>query len=331
MKSIKDLKINLESKILQSERIVIVPHVKADFDAIGSAIGISLISQRLKKASIIVLDDTTYEENSGVQLIIDEALDDFCIINKDTYIEQYSENDLFILTDVNKNNLICLKDIITTESKTVILDHHEEGKDTVKSDCKYIDCNISSTCEIVTKLLNLFKIKPSECVANYLLSGIYLDTNRLQNKISPETMKTVALLMKYGADISKVSDLFAEDFYSDRRVQGLVSKAQITTYSIATVLAEEEIEYTKEELAKVADYLLKFKVDAAFAIGKIDSDIISVSARSKGKINVGQVMEKLNGGGNQHSAATKLEETSLEEVNKKLMKIIKPIYFTDYK
>lgn len=326
MEGIKDLRVNLEAKILQSEKVIIVPHLKADFDAIGSAIGISLIAKKLKKASIILLDDTIYNQNSGVQLVIDEVKDDFSIVTKETYLQQASSNDLFILTDVNKNNLICLEDMLKDEKRIVIIDHHEEGKETVNSDYKYINCNVSSASEIVTKLLNIFKIKPNADVANYLLAGIYLDTNRLQKNINEETMKTVATLMKYGADMNKVIDWFAEDFYSDRRVQELVSKAQITTYSIATVLAEEGMEYTKEELAKVADYLLKFRVDAAFAIGNIGDDTISISARSKGKINVGQVMQELNGGGNQHSAATKLKGITLQEANKQLLKVIKPKY-----
>ena len=124
--------------------------------------------------------------------------------------------------------------------------------------------------------------------------------------------------------MNKVTDLFAEDFISDRRVQELVSKAQISTYSIAIVMAEENIEYTREELAKVADYLLKYKVDAAFAIGNIGEDTVSISGRSKDKVNIGEVMQNLHGGGTQYSGATKLAGCTIEEAARKLTKVIKP-------
>ena len=174
------------------------------------------------------------------------------------------------------------------------------------------------------KLLCQFKVKPNSEIANYLLAGIYLDTNKLTKNVSSETMKTIAKLLESGASMNRVTDLFAEDFISDRRVQELVSKAKISTFSIAIVTAEDNIEYTREELAKVADYLLKYKVDAAFAIGNIGDDIVSISARSKERVNVGAVMQNLEGGGNQYSAATKLSNSTIKEAAERLMKIIQP-------
>ena len=327
MIEIKNLKVNLESKILESQNVVIVPHLGVDFDAIGSAIGISLVVKHLKRVPIIIVDDPFYKIDHGVQLIMDDAKKDFQILNTEKYQKIAREDDLFILTDVNKRGMIALKEQVKNEDKTIIIDHHEEDFSTVNSNCKYINCNVSSASEVVSKLLHLYKIKLSPEIANYLLAGIYLDTNKLTKNISPETMKIVAFLLESGASINEVTDLFTEDFNSDRKVQELVSKSKIITYSIATILADEGVEYTKEELAKAADYLLRYKVDAAFAIGYIDDNTISVSARSKERMNVGGVMKELEGGGNQYSAATKLNDTTIEEVGKRLMKIIEPKHY----
>lgn len=327
MEQIKNLKVNLESKILGSNNnVVIVPHIGIDFDAIGSAIGLSLIVKKLKKVPIIVIDDPIYKIDYGVQLIIDEAKNNFQILNREKYLQHQTPKDLFVLTDVNKEYLVCLKDILNNPDKIFIIDHHNEDEKTVKSNYKYINCNVSSASEVVTKLLGLYKIKPSPEIAKYLLAGIYLDTNKLTKNITSQTMKAVTFLLECGANMSSVTDLFSEDFNSDRRVQELVSKAKIITYSFAVILAEENAEYTKEELAKAADYLLKYRVDAAFAVGNIGDNTISVSARAKEKINVGEIMKELDGGGNQYSAATKLKNTTIDEVNKKLMKVIKPNY-----
>lgn len=326
MEVIKNFKINLEQKILEAGNVVIVPHTSVDFDAIGSAIGISLVVKKLKKASFILIDDLPNKIDHGCQLIIEDAKEKYPIINKDKYLQICTPNDLFVLTDVNKSHMICLNDEIKNEDSIIIIDHHNEDTLTVKSNCKYINTNISSASEIVCKLLKLFGINPNSDVANYLLAGIYLDTNKFTKDISSNTMKIIAYLLDCGASMNVVTDLFVEDFNSDRRVQELVSKAKILTYSIALILADEKIEYTKEELAKAADYLLKYKVDAAFSIGNIGDNTISISARSKDKINVGEIMQELNGGGTQHSAATKLANTTVEEANKKLMKLIKPNY-----
>jgi len=327
MENIKNLKVNIENKILSSDNVVIVPHNGVDFDAIGSAIGLSLIAKKLKKSSCIIVDDPIYKIDHGVQIIMDEAKKDFTIINREKYLQSKTKEftkELFILTDVNKSYLISMKDDLPEKEQIIIIDHHDEDAATVCADVKYIDPKISSASEIVAKLLGLCKIKITPEVANYLLAGIYLDTNKLMKNATPETMKLIAKLLENGANMNTVTDLFAEDFISDRRIQELVSKAKISTYSIATVCADEKDEYTREELAKVADYLLKYKVDAAFAIGNIGENVISISARSKERVNVGAVMQSLEGGGNQYSGATKLTDCTIEEAGKKLLKVIQP-------
>lgn len=132
--------------------------------------------------------------------------------------------------------------------------------------------------------------------------------------------------MENGASNCVIDNWFAEDFESDKKVLDLVGKTRLYKYSFAVVLAEEDCEYTREELAKVADYLLKYGVDASFAVGKIDESVVSISARSKEKVNVGEVMKELDGGGNRYSAATKITDKSIEEVGKQLVKLIESPY-----
>jgi len=264
MNDIKELKVNLEQKILSSGNIILVPHNDVDFDAIGSAIGLSQVVKKLKKASFILVNDPVYNMDYGVKLILDEAKKHHQILTKEKYMQIATPDDLYILTDVNKNNLVSIGDKLINKDNVVIIDHHKTDKNTVESNCIYIDENISSASEIIVNLLKLYSIKITEDVANYLLAGIYLDTNRLTKNITSDTMIAVAYLLDYGAKMNTVLDLFSEDFDSDRKVQELVSKVKISTYSIATVLAEEDLEVTKEELAKVVDYLLKYKVCIIF-------------------------------------------------------------------
>lgn len=323
MIDIKNLKVNLEQKILEAENIIIVPHNRIDFDAIGSGIGLSMIAKKMKKPSHIVVNDPTHEIDHGVQVLIEEAKKDFSIINKDKYLQIAQPGDLFVLTDVNKSYLVSLNEKLEKE-RTIIIDHHDEDDKTVDAYEKHIDTTASSASEIIAKLMFLCKTKPSLEVANYLLSGIYLDTNKLSKNVSSETMKTVAKLLECGANMNYITNLFTEDFASDRHVQELVGRAKFTNISIATVLGDEQDEYTCEELAKAADYLLKFNPDAAFAIGNIGSGVISISARSRERVNVGNIMQEMGGGGNQFSAAAKIVDSTIEETGKKLMKIIQP-------
>ena len=331
MEGIKDLKINLEQKILQSNKVVIVPHNVIDFDAIGSAIGLAEIVKKLKKVPYVVVNDLQYKLDKGVQIILNNIKDKTPVINKEKYLEIKEPNDLFILTDVNKEYLISLRDEIKRIDKNnvIIIDHHDVDKSTVDTDFKYIDTNISSASEIVTKLLQLFKVKISSDVANYLLAGIHLDTNRLKKNTSSDTFKTIAKLLECGANNEIINKWFIEDFNSYTRVHSLVGKAEMMNFSIAIVKGEDTNIYTKEELAKAADYLLNFGVDASFVIGDIGNNIISISARSNEKIDVGSVMRDMNGGGHRYSAATKITDVNEDEVYKKLVKVITPPCYID--
>ncbi len=327
MANIKNLKVNLENKILQSNNVIIVPHKDVDFDAIGSSIGLSLIANEYERKTQIVVNDPIYKIDSGVQTIINDASSDFSIVNKEKCLRNLTGDDLFILTDVNKSYMVSLSEAMQDKDKVIIIDHHEKDKNTIPASYEYIDCNVSSACEIVSSLLNLFKIKYSSKVANYLLAGIYLDTNKLTKNVTANTMTIAGRLMSNGANMNYVTDLFSEDYLKDKIVLNLVEKAMFLTYSIATIVGDEEVIYTKEQLAKAADYMLKYRVDASFAMGNVGDNTVSISARSKEKVDVGQIMKELGGGGNQYSGATKLKNCTLDEASKKLVKLIKaPCY-----
>jgi c-di-AMP phosphodiesterase-like protein len=130
--------------------------------------------------------------------------------------------------------------------------------------------------------------------------------------------------MEAGADINFVMEMFSEDFESDRRVQELVSRTKMITYKIAMMLADPSVEYTTKELARTADYGLTYGVDASFAVGKLNDDMVAISARAKDKIDVGQVMSEMGGGGHQFSAAANIKGQTIEEVGKKLSLLIRP-------
>ena len=317
---INKLKEALESKIIDSEKVVIIPHNSMDFDAIASAIGLTLVSSHFNKDSLISYD-SNYSFDSGVEIIFDEAYSRYNIISKDEYLKIISDNDLFLLTDVNKRSLISFNELLNADN-TFVIDHHATGVDTVSSNNIYVDTNVSSASEIVANLLLELEIFIPKDVANYLLSGIILDTNKLTKNVSANVFDTASYLSRCGAKMSEVNDYFTEDFVSDRKVQNLVSKLSILTYNIAIMVAHDADRFTKDELAKAANYALNYKVDATFAIAKVSDDEVQVSARSKEKLDVGNIMEALGGGGNNYSGAAKVHEHSVDDVKKKLVKVL---------
>lgn len=329
MEDLKNFKNELEQKIIDASKVIIVPHDGLDFDAIAASIGLALIAKKYKKPYYIVVNDPIYYKiDYGVRIILNEARVDYAIINYESYTTLREENDLFILTDVNKSDKISLKEEVENNKKNiVIIDHHNLGSKSVEADTKFVDATSSSASEIITRLLNLWKIKIEANVANYLLSGIRLDTNKFGRNVTQETMRIVTKLLENGADMNIINEWFDKDFDSEKRVLELVSKAKLHNYTVAVIMAEDGIEYTDQELARAADKLLMRGINASYVIGDVGNGLIAVKARSKQDVNVGEVMEELNGGGNPYSAATKIEDSTIEEVGKQLIKVIQPPHY----
>ena len=80
------------------------------------------------------------------------------------------------------------------------------------------------------------------------------------------------------------------------------------------------------DLASIAEELLTFEdVDASFVIGKLSNDLIGISSRSLGNIDVSIIMNKLGGGGHSSNAAAQIKDKSLKEVKQEIIDLIKAI------
>ena len=81
--------------------------------------------------------------------------------------------------------------------------------------------------------------------------------------------------------------------------------------------------YTNVIASKAADtMLLMAGVEASFAIVKTKQNKVIISARSRSKINVQRIMEKLGGGGHFNLAACQIDNDSLLDVKEMLIETI---------
>ena len=75
----------------------------------------------------------------------------------------------------------------------------------------------------------------------------------------------------------------------------------------------EKVENAKLIAAKAADQLIDIRgIEASFALGR-DGDVVSVSGRSLGRINVQIICERLGGGGHLTMAGAQLHGVDMEE------------------
>ena len=330
IESIKDLRSRLENKIKSSSNIFILGHNSPDFDAIGSSIGLFALAESLGKKAYIIVDDEESRIEPGVKRIIDENRGKYRICKKEKFLKMADANSLVILTDVNKKHMISIGDYIDRIKNVIIIDHHSEDAESVKTDDKYISLDTSSASEVVSRVLFDGKVQIDANVANYLLAGISLDTKRFKQSTTSITHDVAEKLIDQGADVDYVNNLFLEEFESFCRISNLIINGTIIkkySESLAPIQVSftlnrnhpEEI-YIKEDFAKAADRMMKFNgVDAAFALGFVEPGIIHISARGAKKVNVGKIMTEMKGGGNAQSAGGRIVGDDVFSVEEDLM------------
>ena len=331
----KKFKKDLEESIKKSSKVFITGHNGPDYDCLGSALGLSVLSRRFDKKHAIVVDENDLEIDPTMKKILDENKRKYHIINLEQLRRKVDENSLLILSDVNKGYLTPVVKDLDRFKRKIIIDHHEPDKNTITSSASYIDPSISSASEIVTQILNCSKTKYSSEIANYLLAGIILDTKRFVKNTTHFTLDIAEKLMRNGADSDYVNSLFLTDFADDGISELLIHEPGNTiaqeyhqphlfitrnvTFTINRI--NPNMVYRKVELARAADKMLKYSlVDASFVFGRLADDSIAICARSKSDVDVGHIMGMLeNGGGNPENAGGIVTDKDIFEVEQMLM------------
>ncbi|MBQ6135224.1 MAG: DHH family phosphoesterase [Bacilli bacterium] len=309
--------------IKKADTIFLMGHKDLDLDALGSCIGMYIILKRRKKKSYIIIDDRELE--LGVKKILKELDGCIDIINsQDIDIYRSSKKkDLLMILDTNKEELVQSKEALSKIKDKLIIDHHNLGNDTVKGATIIQDIKASSTCEMITSLIDYYDIEIDSYYATILLSGIVLDTNNFTLNTTSETFYLAYYLTKLGASAKKVQYLLKQDIEEYAEQQKLLSSIETIHGNVAFTKGKEETLYRKQDLARVADTLLFFNnIEASFVIGKTGEDTIGLSARSLGSYDIMSILEKLGGGGDNYNGAAKFERTTISQVEKKLKTIL---------
>ena len=333
----------LEKNILPSSKVFICGHNRPDFDAIGAAAGILSLTEQLGRKAHIVVKESGVELDSDIQKIITDFGSKISIINLEEFDKLVNDNSILIATDTNKVNRNPLKNRLDKFKKIIIIDHHDIKEDEIIPDAtRLIYPDSSSACELVSlallsykndKTKKQFEIKKD--IATLLYAGIELDTDRFYSKTTTNLTHAVAdKLLENGADKDYINRLFRVDRATYNEIANLIINGTIIKQytkdfkelGIAFALNREypNYIYTQKVLAKVSDRQVEFKgTDAAFTLGYIKPGKLKICARSSNDaVNVGKIMEELNGGGGPNSAGADYYIENIQEEEKKLMDIV---------
>lgn len=320
-----DNKKKLNKQFKRSKNIFIMAHKNLDLDALGSSIGMYILLKNQKKNCYLVIDETDHE--MGVEKILKELEGCLTIIkgkDVENNLHKIDSKNLLLVLDTNKRELVQNSNVLKLFKKTIVIDHHELGKTSMKDALLIVDDEVSSTCEMITSLLESYDTEIDSYFATVLLSGIVLDTNNFMLKTTSNTYYAAYFLSSLGASAKKVQYLLKQDIHDYKERQKLLTKIETINQKVAFTKATPYTIYRKEDLAKIADTLLFFNdIEASFVIGKIGKDTVGLSARSLGNYNIHDILDKLGGGGDEYNGAAIFEKKSISAVEELLKKEIK--------
>ncbi|WKU23783.1 DHH family phosphoesterase [Priestia megaterium] len=318
----------LKELITESGKVIIMGHKYPDMDAVGAAIGILKVAQVNQKDGFIVLDPDHID--TGVQRMLEEIKKKEGLwerfITPEEALNLVSDDTLLVVVDTHKPSLVIEERLLNRIENVVVIDHHRRGEDFIEDPLLvYMEPYASSTAELVTELLEYqpkrFKIDMLEATA--LLAGIIVDTKSFTLRTGSRTFDAASFLRSQGADTVLVQKFLKEDIAQYVQRARFIEHAEIYTAGIAISRAEPNKMYDQVLIAQAADTLLSISgVVASFVISKRRDNLIGISARSLGDINVQVIMESLQGGGHLTNAATQLQDISLDEAEERLKQAI---------
>ena len=314
----------LKELVVESEKVFIMGHKSPDMDAIGASIGILKVVQANNSEGYIVIDFNDIDK--GVSRLMEEIHKNEALfsrfISPEQALEIATDDSLLVIVDTHKPSMVIEEKLFSKIDHVVVIDHHRRGEEFINHPLLvYMEPYASSTSELVTELLeyqpNNGKIEMLEATA--LLAGIIVDTKSFTLRTGSRTFDAASYLRARGADTVLVQKFLKEDIETYVKRAKLIENVITYHEGIAIAKGRDDEMYHQVLIAQTADTLLTMDgIKASFVISMRSEDLIGISARSLGDINVQLIMESLGGGGHLTNAATQLSGISLGEAEGQL-------------
>lgn len=297
-------------------------HRFADLDAVGAGAGLAGAVRQAGGEAYFVVDPIKNLAGGLIERLHSEIPD--LLITPQQAVENFSENSLLIIVDTHNAELVESRELHDMAVHKIVIDHHRKSVNFIDDAVIfYHEPYSSSASEMVTEVIQYFKNVSflPQVYAEALLAGIMLDTKNFIMKTGVRTFEAAAYLRKNGADTVKVKGLFTNSIEAYRKKSALISTAEIFD-RCAIAVSDSKSDDIRIIAPQAADELLGISgVDASFVIYKT-GDVVNISARSLGVMNVQVIMERLGGGGHQTMAAAQLTDVSEQKAKEMLIKVL---------
>lgn len=297
-----------------AKSVAIACHVNPDGDALGSLFAASIGLRRLGK--------TTYPTWGSKPAAIPFSYAFMPEVDTLVQPDDVPETDVFLAVDCGAGDRLGLVEAQARKAPVLINVDHHPGNDDFGTH-NIVVTNVSSTAELVTRLLQDLNVEIDKDIATCLYTGIVTDTGRFQYANStPETLRIAADLLGLGVPATFIAqEVFESSPFGYLKLVGRVLDRAVLfedvrfVYSWLTLADLAETGVAPDETDKLIDAVRSTRAADVAALFKEQADgRYRVSMRSKGP-SVGALARERGGGGHELAAgftAPDVERTVIE-------------------
>ncbi|MDT3973092.1 DHH family phosphoesterase, partial [Staphylococcus saprophyticus] len=318
----------LKDILMEGDKVIIMGHKRPDLDAIGAAIGVSRFAMMNNLDAYIVLNESDIDPT--LRRVMDavnekpELKDRF--ITSDEAWDIMTSKTTLVVVDTHKPEMVIDENILNKANRKVVIDHHRRGESFISSPLLvYMEPYASSTAELVTELL---EYQPTEqrltrLESTVMFAGIIVDTRNFTLRTGSRTFDAASYLRAHGADTILTQHFLKDDLDTYINRTELIQTVKLQDNGVAIAHGSDEKIYHPVTVAQAADELLSLDgVEASYVVARREDNVVGMSARSLGAVNVQLTMEALGGGGHLTNAATQLKDVTVDEAIEKLQQAI---------
>lgn len=303
---------NFREVFISKSKISLIIHTNPDGDALGSALALQLILEKLGN-EVRVLIPNMYPSFLAWMPSLERAL---IFEQQSKELRTFLMDSAFVFClDFNgpKRAGTLQEDILKATEQRILIDHHIDPELDAFS-LVFHQINVSSTAELVFQLIQELGYTHliDATIASALYIGIMTDTGSFSFALkNPETFHIVAQLIQFGIDAERLHRMVYDTYSEDRlRLLGhAISSRLLVLDNFKTAIIRLSLEDLKKFNYKIGDTegLVNFplsmeKVNFAILVTE-RKDQIRLSFRSKGSFSVNDFARIYFSGGGHHNAA----------------------------
>nr|WP_217983581.1 DHH family phosphoesterase [Staphylococcus warneri] len=318
----------LKDILTEGDKVIVMGHKRPDLDAIGAAIGVSRFALMNNLEAYVVLNESDIDPT--LRRVMDEIdkkpeLKERFITSDDAW-DMMTSKTTVVVVDTHKPEMVLDENVLNKANRKVVIDHHRRGESFISNPLLvYMEPYASSTAELVTELL---EYQPTEqrltrLESTVMYAGIIVDTRNFTLRTGSRTFDAASYLRAHGADTILTQHFLKDDVDTYINRSELIRTVEVQDNGVAIAHGSDDKIYHSVTVAQAADELLSLEgIEASYVVAKREDNLVGISARSLGSVNVQLTMEALGGGGHLTNAATQLKGVSVEDAIVQLQQAI---------